>query len=336
MSYFEKQGEELQLDDYGDALISNHTQDRSHFLTSQSAQNEQIISLLQMLGIPFVNAPFEAEAQCAMLEKLRLVDGTATEDSDALLFGCNKVYKCLFSHNSNPMEYAQVRVTSELGLETDDLIIMALFMGCDYTPGVKGIAAVNATEIINCFGSTEEDLKRFRSWVDINTQIKDKLENKEAIEKVTAKDKLLLEIADALEDEARERSQTEIEKEYLMKHRNLRKHWIFPDDFPNFEVIKAYKEPNVDRSSDTFTWGKPDFAKIRRFVLNELNWRESDVIKYVDIVEKRTKELALKRKGQLENYFKPAQPATDKQLKSRRVDQAIADLKHKRRRLEKH
>ena len=49
-----------------------------------------------------------------------------------------------------------------MGLTADDLITMALFMGSDYTPGVKGIAAVNATEIINCFGSTEADLTRFR------------------------------------------------------------------------------------------------------------------------------------------------------------------------------
>ena len=158
-----------------------------------------------MLGIPYVNAPFEAEAQCAALEKLRLVDGTATEDSDALLFGCHRVYKSLFSHSSNPLEFTKTSITSELGLQVDDLITMALFMGCDYTPGVKGIAAVNAIEIINCFGSTEEDLKRFRSWVDINTQIKDKLEQDPSL-KVTAKDKLLKEIADALEDEARERS----------------------------------------------------------------------------------------------------------------------------------
>ena len=56
-----------------------------------------------------------------------------------------------------------------MGLTSDDLITMSLFMGSDYTPGVKGIAAVNAIEIINCFGSTEEDLIRFRKWVDINT-----------------------------------------------------------------------------------------------------------------------------------------------------------------------
>jgi DNA excision repair protein ERCC-5 len=65
------------------------------------------------------------------------------------------------------------QVFAEMGLVRNDLIVMALFMGSDYTPGVKGIAAVNAIEIINSFGSTEDDLKKFHKWVNIETQIKD-------------------------------------------------------------------------------------------------------------------------------------------------------------------
>jgi DNA excision repair protein ERCC-5 len=38
-----------------------------------------------------------------------------------------------------------------MGLEREDLIKMALFMGSDYTQGVRGIAQVNAIEIINSF-----------------------------------------------------------------------------------------------------------------------------------------------------------------------------------------
>lgn len=60
-------------------------------------------------------------------------------------------------------------VAKEFGLVRQDLITMALFMGCDYTPGVRGIAAVNAIEIINSFGSTEDALKKFRKWISIES-----------------------------------------------------------------------------------------------------------------------------------------------------------------------
>lgn len=53
-----------------------------------------------------------------------------------------------------------------MGLDREDLIKMALFMGSDYTIGVRGIAAVNAIEIINCFQG-DDGLDRFKSWVNI-------------------------------------------------------------------------------------------------------------------------------------------------------------------------
>ncbi len=57
-------------------------------------------------------------------------------------------------------------IEREMGLDRDDLIKMALFMGSDYTIGVRGIAAVNAIEIINSFNG-DDGLQRFKKWVDI-------------------------------------------------------------------------------------------------------------------------------------------------------------------------
>jgi DNA excision repair protein ERCC-5 len=42
-------------------------------------------------------------------------------------------------------------IKRDMGLDRGDLIKMAMFMGSDYTRGVKGVAAVNAIEIINSF-----------------------------------------------------------------------------------------------------------------------------------------------------------------------------------------
>lgn len=42
--------------------------------------------LIKLLGVPMIEAPCEAEAQCAALSKAGKVFGTATEDMDALTF----------------------------------------------------------------------------------------------------------------------------------------------------------------------------------------------------------------------------------------------------------
>ena len=61
-------------------------------------------------------------------------------------------------------------INEEMGLDREDLIKMALFLGSDYTVGVRGIANVNAIEIINSFPG-EDGLERFKKWVDIRQQI---------------------------------------------------------------------------------------------------------------------------------------------------------------------
>ena len=57
---------------------------------------EDIIEMLQLFGLPYLIAPSEAEAQCAALEMLGVVDGVVTEDSDTFLFGARTIYKNMF------------------------------------------------------------------------------------------------------------------------------------------------------------------------------------------------------------------------------------------------
>jgi len=132
-------------------LIQELEKTAKHFTYFTQETTAELKTILRICGIPYIQAPYEAESQCAFLEMKGLVDGVITEDSDVLLFGARKVYRNIFERNKFAEKYDMSIIEREMGLDRDDLIKMALFMGSDYTVGVKGIAAVNAIEIINCF-----------------------------------------------------------------------------------------------------------------------------------------------------------------------------------------
>ena len=49
---------------------------------------DDAIKMLRLMGMPVVEAPCEAEAQCAILCKAGKVFATVSEDLDSLTFGC--------------------------------------------------------------------------------------------------------------------------------------------------------------------------------------------------------------------------------------------------------
>ncbi|KAK0746199.1 hypothetical protein B0T18DRAFT_390686 [Schizothecium vesticola] len=120
-------------------------------------------ALLRLFGIPYITAPMEAEAQCAELVRLKLVDGIVTDDSDTFLFGGTRVYKNMFNSNKYVECYVLHDLDSELSLSRDRLIALAQLLGSDYTEGLPGVGPVTALEILSEFPGAD-GLPAFRDW----------------------------------------------------------------------------------------------------------------------------------------------------------------------------
>ncbi|XP_024046228.1 DNA repair protein UVH3 isoform X2 [Citrus sinensis] len=246
--------------------------------------------LLQMFGLPYIIAPMEAEAQCAYMELANLVDGVVTDDSDVFLFGARSVYKNIFDDRKYVETYFMQDIEKDLGLTREKLIRMALLLGSDYTEGISGIGIVNAIEVVNAFPE-EDGLSKFREWIespdptilgkfDVQTGAssrkrrssdgdKDVNYAKHSVEGVSEFDESISQFDE--DKQSAEYSQN-MKKIFMDKHRNVSKNWHIPSSFPSEAVISAYFCPQVDKSTESFSWGKPDLFVLRKFCWEKFGW----------------------------------------------------------------
>lgn len=123
----------------------------------------QIQTLLRHFGIPYITAPMEAEAQCAKLAELGLVDGIITDDSDVFLFGGTQCFKNIFNDNKFAECILATDVERELSLTRERLISLAYLLGSDYTIGLPGVGPVLALELLANFPGPD-GLLNFKEW----------------------------------------------------------------------------------------------------------------------------------------------------------------------------
>ena len=100
-------------------------------------QIDECIELLDLMGIPYIIAPEEADSQCAELVKSGLVDGVLTEDMDIMAFGANKIYRNLTSYKKENMVITMDNVLSSLKLTYEQFVELCLLFGCDYIEGIN-------------------------------------------------------------------------------------------------------------------------------------------------------------------------------------------------------
>ncbi|NXJ00957.1 ERCC5 protein, partial [Psophia crepitans] len=263
--------------------------------------------LLRLFGIPYIEAPMEAEAQCAILDLTDQTSGTITDDSDVWLFGARHVYKNFFSQNKYVEYYQYVDFQNQLGLDRNKLINLAYLLGSDYTEGIPNVGFVTAMEILNEFpGHGLEPLLKFAEWWN------EAQKNKK------------------LRPNPRD---TKVKK----KLRELQ----LSSGFPNPAVAEAYLKPVVDETRGSFTWGKPDVEQIREypftirqgfsltsctFCQDHFGWTRT---KIDEILLPVMKQLNLQQTQlRIDSFFRLAQHEK-LAIKSQRLRRAVTCLKRK-------
>mmetsp|Transcript_17724 Transcript_17724/g.36784 ORF Transcript_17724/g.36784 Transcript_17724/m.36784 type:complete len:382 (+) Transcript_17724:90-1235(+) len=125
---------------------------------------EQCKTLLNLMGVPVITAPCEAEAQCAELARAGVVYATVSEDMDSLTFGTPRLIRYLWASASStadkkgtkPLEFHLDKALLELNVSNEQFVDLCILLGCDYTESIKGMGPAKAMSMIRKHGSIEE------------------------------------------------------------------------------------------------------------------------------------------------------------------------------------
>jgi DNA excision repair protein ERCC-5 len=227
--------------DYETELKQLRTQQRKDRRDADEVSHIMITecqALLRLFGLPYITAPMEAEAQCAELVSLGLVDGVVTDDSDIFLFGGTRVYKNFFNQGKFVECYLSSDLEKEYALTRRKLIHFAHLLGSDYTDGLAGVGPVTALEILSEFPS----LSNFVEWW---SQIQFSPKNPDLLT-------------------------TPFRKKFAKNTTKL----FLPPSFPDPRVDIAYLEPEVDSDPQPFQWGVPDLDALRQFLMSTIGWSQ--------------------------------------------------------------
>lgn len=119
-----------------------------------------VIEELKKLGLPYVVAPYEADAQMVYLERQGVVSGILSEDSDLLVFGAKRLLTKLDMHGHcieiNRRDFCACREISLTDWTDREFRHMAILSGCDYLEGIGNLGLKTAYRMIRKHKTVEK------------------------------------------------------------------------------------------------------------------------------------------------------------------------------------
>ena len=125
--------------------------------------------LLDAMGIPWVDAPSEGEAQASTMAVEGTVDAVGSQDHDSLVFGAPVLVRNVTISgkrrlpskgiviNVQPERIRLSSVLSSTGLTREQLVDFAILLGTDFNPdGFEGVGPATAMKYLKKYGRLED------------------------------------------------------------------------------------------------------------------------------------------------------------------------------------
>ncbi len=136
---------------------------RVHAMASSRITKEVVESakeLLKRMGIAYIQAPGEGEAQASYMTKNGLVYASASQDYDLFLFGSDVAVRnlTLTGRRKLPRKNVYINIDIEriflsdllasLGIGRRQLILLGILIGTDFNQGIEGVGPMTALKIV--------------------------------------------------------------------------------------------------------------------------------------------------------------------------------------------
>jgi flap endonuclease-1 len=157
--------EYLQALEEGDLKTARLKAEQTSRLTDKMVQQSK--DLLDALGIPWIQAPMEGEAQASYMVKKGDAYAVGSQDYDCLLIGAPILVRNLTSQdkrklpgkeaysNVYPKQIMLKTNLKNLGITHEQLVDMAILIGTDFNDGVSGIGPKKSLQLIKKNGNVE-------------------------------------------------------------------------------------------------------------------------------------------------------------------------------------
>ncbi len=142
--------------------------------------------LLDAMGISYISAPSEGEAQASYLCKEGMVYAVGSQDYDTLLLGAERIVRnmAITGKRKLPKKNIYVSVDTELAslndtlafnsIDRKQLIWIGMMLGTDFNIGVKGVGPKTALKIAKASKSLEEVTSYLREKYQFSFEVEPK------------------------------------------------------------------------------------------------------------------------------------------------------------------
>jgi len=144
--------------------------------TLKDYMKEDSRKLLDLMGLPWIQAPSEGEAQAAHMTRKGDADYCASQDYDSLLFGAPRLLRnvTISGRRKLPSKNIYIDILPEVillettlkecGIAIEQLIDIGILIGTDFNPdGIRGLGPKTSLKLIKQFGSLENALPHIKN-----------------------------------------------------------------------------------------------------------------------------------------------------------------------------